>query len=297
MNNKKQFFSKLFLLGLGIGIVLGVNHIYAGNWNAPTASFPSGNVDAPINTGIQSQVKSGSLTVLDLMVNRGLEVGSAEQAEQSALQVNSLSQLDGGIITSSIAGTGISQFQNVILTDLTSSEAGDTKERSVCTDSTGKIIECTYSSPNEGTLTPFKSSQDYYKSYNIGDVIGDTTNAIYDGSIFYKKIDDMVFLDVKIKFKTNFEDTGKFVAYFPASLPKPLKKSESIPVVITEQSLISNLGDESEANYMGNVSIEEKWGAVVVTLEPVGLKYFKDNLFDKSKGFNHYIPISFQYFY
>src|SRR3989344_2487882 len=56
----KQIFSALRVSALAIVLSFGLSYVYA--WTAPTATPPTGNVSAPINTSATAQTKAGGLT-------------------------------------------------------------------------------------------------------------------------------------------------------------------------------------------------------------------------------------------
>ena len=64
-----------FLKPLLLAVILsiGVSYVYA--WTGPTATAPSGNIQAPINVSATSQVKSGGLWVASLGTDGGATFG------------------------------------------------------------------------------------------------------------------------------------------------------------------------------------------------------------------------------
>ncbi|HBB44198.1 MAG: hypothetical protein UW27_C0011G0010 [Parcubacteria group bacterium GW2011_GWA1_44_13] len=72
---KTQLFDALKVSALAIVISFGLSYAFA--WTAPTATPPTGNVSAPINTGTDLQTKAGNLTVANLGANTITLTGTA----------------------------------------------------------------------------------------------------------------------------------------------------------------------------------------------------------------------------
>jgi len=72
---KTQLFDALKVSVLAVVISFGLSYAFA--WTAPTATPPTGNVSAPINTGAGLQTKYGNLTVANLGTNSIIVSGSA----------------------------------------------------------------------------------------------------------------------------------------------------------------------------------------------------------------------------
>lgn len=73
MTNK--IFSLLKVVTLAIVLSFGLSYVYA--WTAPTATPPTGNVLAPLNTSGTAQIKTGALTTAGLTTTNRLTVGEA----------------------------------------------------------------------------------------------------------------------------------------------------------------------------------------------------------------------------
>lgn len=72
MTNK--IFSSLKVIALAVVLSFGFSYVYA--WTAPSATPPTGNVSAPINTSATAQTKTGALTVGELTTTSALNMGT-----------------------------------------------------------------------------------------------------------------------------------------------------------------------------------------------------------------------------
>lgn len=70
MNRKKQITHWLSVIVIGIVLGLAIQFVKA--WTEPSQAPPGGNLGAPINTGAQTQTKSGGLNV-----NGGMLIGAS----------------------------------------------------------------------------------------------------------------------------------------------------------------------------------------------------------------------------
>lgn len=117
-----------------LAIVLSFGLSYALAWTAPTATPPTGNVSAPINTSATLQQKSGDLTVKNFMadmVNIGLPLNpNAITAPKFCIGVSCITAWPavggGGTVTSLSAGAGITLSPNPITTTGTITNSGVT---------------------------------------------------------------------------------------------------------------------------------------------------------------------------
>lgn len=64
---RNQLFNAIKVIALAIVLSIGLSYALA--WTAPTATPPTGNVSAPINTSNTAQTKVGNLSVWDLVSN------------------------------------------------------------------------------------------------------------------------------------------------------------------------------------------------------------------------------------
>jgi hypothetical protein len=93
--------------------ITAVSFVSAATWNGPSAPFPNGNVDAPVNTGSTTQVKTGILTVdgfgsfgsgffstttytlpTSLMLGINGKVGAKEYCDESGESCSSAKSID-----------------------------------------------------------------------------------------------------------------------------------------------------------------------------------------------------------
>ena len=99
-----------------IGIVLGLSLQFVKAWTEPTMTAPSGNVGAPINTSITSQIKDGPLQVNGFrnysgstILDGNVGIGTTTVPASAKLEVNGASRLTPGVqpynCTSSVAGS------------------------------------------------------------------------------------------------------------------------------------------------------------------------------------------------
>ena len=132
-NNIKKFTSRLFILGMGIGLAIGFNYVFAiVSYSGPTADFPLENAPTPLNVSSTDQVKDAGLSV-------------------NAFIANGLSTFNNDVTLANLSDPislkyGISDF-----------------ERPLCINNAGKIITC---SSTSGPIVDFVSNSGHY-SFNI----------------------------------------------------------------------------------------------------------------------------------
>ena len=105
-----KLFNAIKVSVLAIVLSLGLSYVYA--WTAPTATPPSGNVSAPINTGTALQQKGGDLTVKNFIadqINVGLPINTnAITAPKFCIGASCITAwTQAGAVTNLVAGTNI----------------------------------------------------------------------------------------------------------------------------------------------------------------------------------------------
>lgn len=71
-----QIFSSLKVIALAVVLSFGLSYVYA--WTAPTATPPTGNVSAPLNTSGIAQTKTGGLTVGELTTTLATKLSNSD---------------------------------------------------------------------------------------------------------------------------------------------------------------------------------------------------------------------------
>ena len=107
--------SKIYdIVRIGVAVALLTSGVaYAtGTWSEPTAAFPSGNVDAPINVGATNQVKSGSIGAAAFStLNTSIDKAGDGLVKATRLQITGGSAADGRVLTAT-ATSGTSHWES-----------------------------------------------------------------------------------------------------------------------------------------------------------------------------------------
>lgn len=99
----KQIFSASKIVALAVVLSFGLSYVYA--WTAPTATPPTGNVSAPINTGDNTQYKAGNLVLNDsllpftnglIVLNGKVGIGTASPAQKLSV-AGTIESTSGGV--------------------------------------------------------------------------------------------------------------------------------------------------------------------------------------------------------
>lgn len=133
-----------------VGIVLGVSLQFAKAWTEPTSAPPNGNIEAPINTSLIAQIKSGTLSIGQALGITGIIHGFSD------------AYFDGNVgigTTTMPSGTALNVAGSI--------QQSDVKSSNLAADSNGKIVAATtgggggalnaiktYTSGTNATYTP-----------------------------------------------------------------------------------------------------------------------------------------------
>ena len=106
--SRENLFQKVKIIIVAIFLAFGISYAYS--WSGPTATPPGGNVEAPINVGPVSQIKSGDLGVRSFSASGNVGIGTTNPTARLHIAgtpgADGIRFPDGTLQTTAAAGAG-----------------------------------------------------------------------------------------------------------------------------------------------------------------------------------------------